>query len=460
MNLRRTLARLTRVLLLLSLALVTAGCGGSGADSRRMGKLKIWTSHNNEEVGLFRELVDEFEAKFAKEHGRPLEIEIGRVAHEGLETKLKSAALSDTTPDICRIDVAHVATLAWGSAAVRLDTSKSKFFSDLDRVRKHFVPAALDSNLVPVPNGKGGFETGLYGVPEQTNCLVLFRNRALFRERAEALTRAGLDPDRAPATWDEFVSYGKALTTPDHAISAFGMENTLWWSLPFYFSGGADIFLPDPDRVYTSALNSDAARRTYQYWVDLSRKEHQFEGHTVHVEGGFWKGEANSNKSFLEGRLAMVMSGPWNVPLFRTRIPEIAASTVPAGPAGSISTVGGSNLVVLPTCVDREAALAFLEYVTSDAYQLRWSRKLGQIPVSIEALEKAKDSADSLLRVFMEQMRTARARPTLPNFEPVENIFQEQMELTLRGHQDVTEALRRVDERIEAEVLGPLRESL
>jgi multiple sugar transport system substrate-binding protein len=447
-------------LLVLGLTWFSTGCGSSGGGERRQGKLKIWTSHNNEEVQVFRELVAEFERDFAQRSGRPLQVEIGRVAHEGLETKLKSAALSHTTPDICRIDVAHVATLAWGSAAVRLDTSKSAFFQDLTRVRKHFVPAALASNLVPVPNGRGGFETGLYGVPDQTNCLVLFRNRALFRAKSKELRAAGLDPTLAPGTWEDFLRYGEVLADPDQSSFAFGMENTLWWSLPFLFSGGGDIFLPSNELVYSSALASPAAQSSYQYWVDLSRKEREVGGRKVTVEGGFWKGEANSGKSFLEGRLAMILSGPWNVPLFRTRIPEIAASLVPAGPAGSISTVGGSNLVILPTCVDREAALAFLEFVSSDDYQIRWAQRLGQIPVSVKALDEATRSADSLLRVFMKQMRTARARPTLPNFEPVENLFQGQMEAALRGYQTVPESLQKLNQKIEEEVLVPLREAL
>lgn len=454
--------RILAVLVLAALvggALLGAGCG-AGGPRRERGRLLVWTSHNNEEVAVFKRLVARFEARFQEEHGRPVHVEVGRVAHEGLETKLKSAALSRTTPDICRLDVAHVATLAWGSAAVRLDTAGHPFFADRDKVRAHFLEAALASNLVPVPDGKGGFETGLYGVPEQTNCLVLFRNRALFRRRTAELTAAGLDPERAPATWEELVAYGRVLAEPEQGFQAFGMKNTLWWSLPFLFSGGGTIFESDPARVYTCALAAPPARAAYQYWVDLSRRSWPGPAGEVTVEGGFWRGEADEQKAFMEGRLAMSMSGPWSVPLYRTRLPELTVSPIPAGPAGSVSTVGGSNLVVLPTCVDREAALAFLAFVGSDEYQLEWAEELGQIPVTRKALDEASQKADSILRVFMEQMRTARARPTLPNFQPVENIFQAEMELALRGNHTVEESLARVAAQVEAEVLQPLRDAL
>jgi multiple sugar transport system substrate-binding protein len=327
-------------------------------------------------------------------------------------------------------------------------------------VRAHFVEAALASNLVPVPAGGGRFETGLYGIPEQTNCLVLLRNRALFRRREAALRAAGLDPERAPATWTELIEYGRNLSEPEAGFHAFGMKNTLWWSLPFLFSGGGTLFEAHPEKVYTCALGTPAAEMSYRYWVDLTRRPHPGPGGPVTVEGGFWKGEADEQKAFLEGRLAMSMSGPWNVPLYRTRVPELAASLLPAGPAGSISTVGGSNLVVMPTCVDRQAALAFLAFVGSDEYQLEWALELGQIPVTKGALDQATEKADSILRVFMQQMRTARARPTLPNFQPVENIFQAEMELALRGGRSPEEGLRQAVAKIEAEVLGPVRDSL
>lgn len=447
-------------LLVVALALLVAGCGRDPAGGSRLGRLKVWTSHNNDEVGVFRDLMAEFAQRFEKKRGRKLTIEVGRVAHEGLETKLKTAALSGTTPDVCRIDVAHVATLAWGKATVRLDTTGRELFADPARRQAHFVEAALASNLVPVPDGKGGVETGLFGIPEQTNCLVLFRNRKLFQERAAELRAAGLDPERGPRTWDELVAYGKVLARPAENIYAFGMKNTLWWSLPFLYSGGGRVFEPEAGKVYRNALSDPAARKAWDFWHALATRKYQVGAQEVAVEGGFWRAEADVHKAFLEGRLAMAMSGPWSVPLFRSRVPDLAASAIPAGPAGSGSTVGGSNLVVLRSCKDREAALDLLEFVASDEYQLRWSKALSQIPVTTKALGDAAEEADATLRVFMEQMRTARARPTLPNFEPVEQIFQAEMELALQGRRTLDEALARIGEKLERQVLRPLREAL
>src|SRR5690606_5180325 len=45
----------------------------------------------------------------------------------------------------------------------------------------------------------------VWGVPFQRSTIVMYYNKDLFKE-------AGLDPERAPATWDELVEYGKKLT--------------------------------------------------------------------------------------------------------------------------------------------------------------------------------------------------------------------------------------------------------
>ncbi len=463
---------------LLMIVLAVGGCGGEGPRSR-MGRLTVWTSHNNEELQVFRRLADEFAEEFSHRRGRKLEIVLDRVPHEGLDTRIKSAALSRTTPDLCRIDVAHVAALAWGRAAVRLDTLPGSPFADLEKVKGRFVEAALASNLVGVPDGQGRLTHGLFGIPEQTNCLVLFRNRALFRERAEVIKAAGLDPERAPATWDELVRYGAALTDPGRGTAGFGMENTLWWSLPFLHSFGGAIFSEDPGMAYQVSLSAVSARKAYRFWVDLARRPFPIdargvplpmEGWTgatrqdpireVVVEGGMWRSGTNKDRAFLEGRLAMVLSGPWNVATYKRRLPEVAASLVPQGPAGTSSTVGGNNLVMMPTCVDREAAVAFLDYVGSERYQEHWSRALSQIPTTRQALEKRRGEADAMLAVFMEQMQTARARPAMPNFDPAERIFQEEMGSALEGRRPVEESLERISRTLEREILRPIREAM
>ena len=55
-------------------------------------------------------------------------------------------------------------------------------------------------------NSQTGGKT--YGIPFQRSTPVLYWNKEAFKD-------AGLDPNKAPATWDEMVSFGKKLTKKD-----------------------------------------------------------------------------------------------------------------------------------------------------------------------------------------------------------------------------------------------------
>ena len=147
--------------------------------------LDLWESYNDEEHEVFMQIVGEYEATHPD-----IQIEVQRVPFFGMEQKILTAAATRTNPDIARVDVAFVPKLALRGALVELDQF------DLTEVKDELVPAALESNIV---RGK------LWGLPDQTNCVVLFYNRALFK-------RAGLAPDQPPADWQEFVDYAKRLT--------------------------------------------------------------------------------------------------------------------------------------------------------------------------------------------------------------------------------------------------------
>jgi sn-glycerol 3-phosphate transport system substrate-binding protein len=77
-----------------------------------------------------------------------------------------------------------------------------------DLVEGEAERAWLDG-FYPALMANGQVEGKTWGVPFQRSTIVAYYNKDMFRE-------AGLDPERAPGTWDELVEMGKALTTEDH----------------------------------------------------------------------------------------------------------------------------------------------------------------------------------------------------------------------------------------------------
>ena len=71
-------------------------------------------------------------------------------------------------------------------------------------------------------NSQTGGKT--WGIPFQRSTVVMYWNKELFKE-------AGLDPEKAPNTWDEQVEFAKKLTKRD------GSDNVTQWGMQVPSSG-------------------------------------------------------------------------------------------------------------------------------------------------------------------------------------------------------------------------------
>ena len=417
--------RVLAIVLFTALVAAAGGCGARrSADEGGVRTITIWETYNAEEHAVFDAMARDFERDYQTRTGETVRLVVQRVPYEGLLPKLKYAAITDTAPDICRVDNAWVLTLAFGKAVVPLDTLPN-FGGTLEEVGSHYVPAAYATNVVTVPEGVA-WRDHVFGIPDQTNCVALFWNKGLFNESAEALRKEGLDPTRAPATWDEFVRYARVLTVPDRKQYGFGMFATLWWMMPFLNTFGATFTDQTPDGKLACGLSGPKSLEAMNFVVSLYRKDR--------VEAGAWQtGAINPEQGFLNGKYAMILTGPWNLKRFSGI--DFGVALVPAGPAGTSSNVGGSNMVVFRSSRHQDLAFEFLQWFSGHDAQMRWSRELGQIPVNREAFEEvARSSAGTNLGVFLEQLRTARPLKQVPRMDQIEDrVVNPAIELSLKG---------------------------
>ena len=131
-----------------------------------------------------------------------------------------------------------------------------------------FYPAFME-------NSQTGGKT--WGVPFQRSTIVLYWNKDAFKE-------AGLDPEKAPANWEEMSAFAKKLTKRDASgnVTQWGVQIPVVAAFPT----GCSRALTTPN---DAILMNEAGTETFfdkpeviealQYWVDLSRK------HKVHAAG-------------------------------------------------------------------------------------------------------------------------------------------------------------------------------
>ncbi|MCK4547248.1 MAG: extracellular solute-binding protein [Candidatus Eisenbacteria sp.] len=399
------------------------GCALPGCGKKQEGAgdgvvLTVWETYNVEERAVFRELVTEFEAAHPG-----IAIRSTNLPFMGAEPKILTALATRTTPDIARVDGSFLPKLATRGALLPLDEYVPASFRD------EIVSAALLSNLV---------EGRLFGLPDQVNCLCLFRNRQLLRD-------AGLDPDETPATWDDLIRMGKKLTSKDKGVFGFGMRNSLWWSLPFYNTYGAPLLNEEGTRCL---LNEKRAVQAFQLKVDLYQK-HGIEG------GGWMAGGIRDDLGFQTHKYAMVFNGPWAVGTLSKGNIDFGVGLIPAGPEGTSTTVGGNDLVVFRSCKHPAEAARFLMFIASKKSQILWCNALGQVPVNRLANEELDFERHPYLEVFIEQMKTAVPRPQVAIYPEIENAVNPEMQAALDGSKSVQQAMdaavREVDAILERE---------
>ena len=430
-------------------------------------KLLLWQGFKFEEVTLLRENVAEFTKAWNASHPWPIEIEIAQVPFNEMVRKLKSAALARRTPDMAFVDANAMVSLAFGNMAVELDKLPNFPGGGIENFREAYVSGAFDTNVITFRG-----EQHLYGIPAQTTTLALFWNRKRFADKGPELRAAGLDPTRAPRDWDEFIQYGKILTEPAKGLYGFGMNNSLWFTMPFFNQYGTTPVRRRADGMLEAAFATKSGEAA------LSRKANFYlrDG----IEAGAWReGSMDPDQGFANEKYAMVLTGPWMIDQFRGGGLDFGVAMIPRVPLEeakqlgivpqdateeststeqlSAGNIGGQNLVVVRKTRYADIAFQFALYFTSEPVQRLWAERLGQIPVLKSAQQGLDLSSFPEVPTFIRQINLAKPLPPLPFGAALETeIANPEMNLVLQGKQSVSQALKNIDGVITRRILTPV----
>lgn len=156
---------------------------------------------------------------------------------------------------------------------------------------------------------------------------------------------------------------------------------------------------------------------------------------------------------FFSGQFAFQVSGVWPInsflnPKYPYYQPDVARnygiSVFPAGPAGQVTFLGGSNLGIVSSSQHPHAAWKLIKFLTSVDSQVRHSRQIGMLPSRYSALEQLLSAAPAgVAEVFRHSLRVARTLPCAATLGTIERIVG-------RVTQNLTTAVRenRYDERL------------
>lgn len=385
--------------------------------------IKFWHTYNEtspENEMLANRLIPLFE----QEHP-DIKVESVPYPYDQFRQTMLTALAGEEGPDLARLDIIWSPEFAKLGVLAPLSDVLPDFQTYADKV----FAGPLSTNL---------YQGKYYGLPLDTNTRVFMYNATIYEAAGFA---------NPPATIDELKAQCEAVKALGEDSFVFSDGGTYGWAvLPWIWSFGGDIASADMT-TSDGFLNGEKTVAAYEFLAEM-------------VSGGCFSDGMmgsgfDSGAGYFTNKVSAILDGPWMFPIAAAQYPDFQIQTalMPAGEGGSISVVGGENIVMFANTLQDEArtaaALEFLKFTQSDEYQLKMS-ETGQLTVLPALLETEYYQTHPYYGIFLEQLKTARARLPHPNWNSIEGVLTDAGQLILRGEMSAQEALDAAVEEIDA----------
>ena len=387
--------------------------------------LTFWGAYGNggnstQQDALNNELIPAFQAA-----NPGITIKYVDVAYDSLLQKLTTSAAGDQLPDLVRADLGWVPKFADLGVLVPL----SDKMSDFKTLGAATYPGSLSTNL---------FKGKYYGLPLDTNTRVLITTQ-------KALAAAGRKT--APKTFADLQAMatklkGKKISGKQIALFADGGLGA-WNISPWIWSGGGNITNASLTKS-SGFLNSATNIATVQMLVNFYKK-----GLIPNLITGN-AGATGTSDGLPKGQYTTIFDGPWMQGIWTGQYPTFKPvyAPIPAGKGGSISVVGGEDIVLTSSSKNQEAALKFIRFTQSQAFQMAMV-KTGQMTV-IPSLMKKETAVAPYYATFAAQLKTAKSRLAIPGASKVDTILSTELTPAFLGKTSVKAALNKAATQIDA----------
>ena len=329
-------------------------------------------------------------------------------------TKLQTAIGGKQTPDVSQMGTDMMGQFAQTGAleAIPANFDKSQFFE-----------SAWNTGVV------GGTA---YGVPWYVE------TRALYW-RKDIAQKAGITA--APTNWDELMTAAKAMKDKGGAKNGIGLGTKNWQELmPFVWSNGGDIMDSSGNFTFDSPQFVEALTY-YKSFFDqgLAPKN---------VPEGF-----DITPAFVSGTHPMFFSGPWHISLLDDAggsgfQDKYEVSPMPGkDKAPGTSFIGGSNWVVFKDSPNKDAAWAFLQFVSKPEIQAQWYSTVSDLPAVKAGWDDAALKDDPRVDVFRTQLDTTKAQPAIPTWSEISTAINDELEKVTTGSESPEDAAKALQQK-------------
>ena len=280
-------------------------------------------------------------------------------------------------------------------------------------------------------NGVTGGKT--WGIPFQRFTIVMYYNKDAFRA-------AGLDPEKAPGTWEELVAAGKKLTKADGSQWGMMIPST---GYPYWMFGALAM---QNDQVLMNGagnqtnFDAPATIEALTFWKDLGSK------HKIMPEGTIEWGTLRKN--FLEAKTAIMWHSTGNLTTVKKKAGfDFGVAMLPANKRRGTPTGGGNFYIFKKTTPEeRSASMKLIKFMTSPAQSANWSMQTGYMGISQAAYDT--DALKEYVKGFpyaavaRDQLNFATAELSTYETGRVRKSLDDAIQAALTGSKTPEEALK------------------
>ncbi|MEW2634508.1 extracellular solute-binding protein [Streptomyces sp. NPDC048389] len=375
------------IALVSALAVSATACGGDdGGDTGNKssgelsGTVTWWdTSTVGSEDKVFKKIAEDFTKLHPKVTVKYVNVPFGEA-----QNKFKNAAQSGSgAPDVIRSEVAWTPEFADLGYLAPLDGTAA--LKDEDDFLKQ---AAASTEY----NGK------TYAVPQVIDSMGIFYNKKIFKE-------AGVE---VPKTIDELKAVSATIKDKTGRTGLYLRGDDAYWFLSFLYGEGGDLVDAENKKITVGDEAGVKAMKTVKDLVDSKA--------AITDATNGWD---NMQAAFKDGKVAMIINGPWAVSDTYTGKEfadkaNLGIAPVPAGSAGQGAPQGGHNLAVYAGSKNLDASYAFTEYMTSAENQAKVAKELSLLPTRNSVYSQPGVASNEIVNFFRPVVDKAVERPWIP----------------------------------------------
>ncbi|GAP12494.1 ABC-type sugar transport system, periplasmic component [Longilinea arvoryzae] len=381
-------------------------------------KLTFWFNWEGTNADVMKDLVNRFNAA-----NPDIVVEPVFQPYADMTTLLQTSIAGGTTPDVVALDLILIPQFVETGAIAPLDDYVA---ADANININDFYPLLANYDVM------GGKR---YALPVSTNNMQLIWNKDLFK-------KAGLDPEKAPATWDEMQAMAKQCQDPANGVVGFEFytqptgEGITWQFQVWLWAAGGEFLNADNT---AAAFNTPEGLKALTYVSDMLKGNGS--------QPGPWG-------LFGDQKACMQLDGSWLFGYRKDAPFQWGIAPVPA-PAGgtTASNVGGEHIFMFDASPNKDAAWKFIQYLTSPDVQLEWDQKTGFLPVRQSVAENADylkwiNETEPRMLPFVQGMATAHTRPATSKYYAVSEAFSREIQKALLGEASPADALAAAEKAV------------